>query len=245
MVGLTRRAHPGGSDDVVADLRDPEATRAAVARARPALVLHAAYALDEASIVGATQNVVDAARSIGADVVQVSTDAVFSGDGAPRREDAAPDPIWGYGRWKARAEQIVTEEVEASAVVRLPLIVSLDPDDHVVTRIRRGVARREPTTWFDDELRQPAAASDIAPALWRVALLPPDDRAGTWHLPGPETLSRYRIAQRVVSALGLEADAIEPGRTPPSANRPRHLDLADDRARARIGWSPSRVLCGR
>lgn len=245
VVGLTRRTRRGGSDGLVADLRAPDATHAVVARARPALVLHAAYALDEASIAGATQNVVDAARSIGADVVQVSTDAVFSGDGARRREDATPDPIWDYGRWKARAEQIVTEGVEASAVVRLPLIVSLDPDDHVVARIRRGAAREEPTTWFDDELRQPAAASDIAHALWRIALLPSDERAGTWHLPGPETLSRYQIAQRVVSALGLEADTIEPAQTPPSADRPRHLDLADDRARARIGWSPPSVLGGR
>lgn len=244
VVGLTHRTRLGSSEEVVADLRDPSAVVAAVHRVRPSLVLHAAYAHDQASIVGATQNAVDAAQGTGADVLYVSTDAVFSSYGSPRSEDATPDPVWDYGRWKAQAERIVTERAERSAIVRLPLIVSLDPDDHVVARIRRGAARNEPTAWFDDEFRQPAAAPELADALWRIALLGPDDRAGAWHLPGPETLSRYKIAQRVAAALDLEASAIKAEGTPPSANRPRHIDLDDGRARDRIDWSPSRVLCG-
>jgi dTDP-4-dehydrorhamnose reductase len=242
VVALTHRARLGSSAEVVADLRNPKAVLASVHRVRPALVLHAAYAHDDASIVDATQNVMDAAESTGADVLYVSTDAVFSGDGLPRSEDAAPDPVWDYGTWKADAERIVTERGDRSAIVRLPLIVSLDPDDHVISGIRRGAARNEPTTWFDDEFRQPAAATELAAALWRIALLGPDDRSGAWHLSGPETLSRYQIAQRVAAALHLEDSMIKAEHTPPSANRPRHLDLDDGRARGEIGWSPSRVL---
>jgi dTDP-4-dehydrorhamnose reductase len=207
-------------------------------------VIHAAYAHDEASIVGATQNIVDAARRVGAIVLYVSTDAVFSGDGTPRCEDAAPDPVFDYGRWKAQAERIVTEGNDLSAIVRLPLIVSLNPEDHVVAHIRVDAARNERTTWFDDELRQPAAAPELADALWRIALLGPNDRAGTWHLPGPETLSRYEIAQRVVTVLGLDAGVIKAERTPPSAARPRHIDLEGSRARDYINWSPTKILCG-
>lgn len=242
VVGLTHRTRLGASEEVVADLRDPSAVVAAVRRVRPSLVIHAAYARDQASIVSATQNVVDAARETGADVVYISTDAVFSGDGSPRHEDATPDPVWDYGRWKVKAERIVTAYAERSTIVRLPLIVSLDPEDHVVAHIRLGASRNEPTTWFDDELRQPAAAPEVAEALWRVALLGQGDRAGTWHLPGPESLSRYEIAQRVAATLGLEVDAITAQPTPPSANRPRHLDLEGGRARDCINWSPSMVL---
>jgi dTDP-4-dehydrorhamnose reductase len=207
-------------------------------------VIHAAYAHDEASIIGATRNIVDAAQGVGASVLYVSTDAVFSGDGTPLGEDAAPDPVFDYGRWKAQAEQIVTECAERSAIVRLPLIVSLDPEDHVVAHIRVVAARNERTTWFDDELRQPAAAPELADALWCIALLGPNDRAGTWHLPGPETLSRYEIAQRVVAVLGLNANVIKAEHTPPSASRPRHIDLEDSRARDCINWSPTKILCG-
>ena len=241
VVALTHRRSLGAGD-VVADLRDPSAVVAAVQRARPSLVIHAGYAHDQASIVRATQNVVDAAQGAGADVVYISTDAVFSGDRSLRREDDPPDPVWDYGRWKVQAEQIVTERDETSAIVRLPLIVSLDPEDHVVERIRLGAARNEPTTWFHDEFRQPATASDLAEALWRIALLGHGDRGGTWHLPGPESLSRYEIARRVAAALGLSVSAIKQERTPPTANRPRHIGLEDARARDCIDWSPSRVL---
>jgi dTDP-4-dehydrorhamnose reductase len=243
VVGLTHRKRLGAGE-VIADLRDAGAVVAAVRRVRPSLVIHAGYAHDQASIVGATQNVVDAAEGVGADVVYISTDAVFSGDGSRRYENDTPDPVWDYGQWKAQAEQIVTNGHERSAIVRLPLIVSLDPEDHVVESIRIGAAGNNPTTWFRDEFRQPATAPDLAEALWRIALLGQSDRAGTWHLPGPESLNRYEIAQRVVAALGLSISAIKQERTPQTANRPRNIELGDARARDCIGWSPSTVLCG-
>lgn len=244
LVGLTHRTRLPGCREVVADLLDPRAVVAAVREARPSLLIHAAYAVDRGSIVDATRNIVDAAEGLGADVLFVSTDAVFSGDGSSRHEDSAPDPVWDYGRWKAEAERIVTEGSERSTVVRLPLIVSLDPDDHVVARIRRGAALNTPTTWFDDELRQPAAAPELAEGLWRIVSVDRVDRAGFWHLPGPESLSRYQIAQRVVAALDLDRRAIAAERTPPSTERPRHIDLQDGRASTHVDWSPSRILCG-
>jgi dTDP-4-dehydrorhamnose reductase len=243
VVGLTHRTRLRDLPDPVADARDSSAVFAAVDRVRPSLVIHAAYARDQEAIVEATRNIVDATREMGADVLHISTDAVFSGDGSPRAETANPDPVWDYGRWKAQAERIVTDGVETSAIVRLPLIVSLDPEDHVVARIRLGAARNEPTIWFDDEMRQPAAAGELADAVWRIALLEPEERAGAWHLPGPESISRYQVARRVVAALGLDAGSIQAEPTPPSAERPRHIHLDDDRARGSIGWSPSQVLC--
>jgi dTDP-4-dehydrorhamnose reductase len=242
LIGLAHRTHLRDCPEVVADLRDPEAVVAAVHLVRPSLVIHAAYARDQASIVGATQNVVAAAQTVGADLLYISSDAVFSGDGRPRHENAPPDPVWDYGRWKAQAERAVAAGSATSTIVRLPLIVSLDPADHAVARIRSGAARNDPTTWYEDEVRQPAAAPELAEALWRIARLDPNERAGTWHLPGPESLSRYELAQRVVAALGLDTRAIVAARTPPAVQRPRHLNLDDTRASHCIDWSPSKVL---
>lgn len=242
VISLTHRTRLANDVGVVADLRNPHAVSAAVASARPAVVIHAAYARDEASIVDATQNIVDAALAVGARLVHVSTDAVFSGDGLPRGEQARPDAVWDYGRWKARAEQVVTRASASSAIVRLPLIVSLDPEDHVVASIRRGAANRQPTHWFDDEVRQPASAHELAGAVWNIASLDARQGAGTWHLPGPESLTRYEIARRVVSALRLGIHAIAAGCTPRSAERPRHVHLLDERARSTIGWAPTRIL---
>lgn len=244
LVALTHRSPVAGPTGATAsaDLRDAAAVDAVLERVRPALVLHAAMAVDEASIVDATTHVVRAASAVGAELVHVSTDAVFSGDGRAVDEVAAPDPVWDYGRWKARAEALVLASTPQPAVVRLPLVVSLDPEDRIVERIRRGAVDREPTRWFHDELRQPAAATDLAPALWRIASLPPDERGGVWHLPGPERLSRVEIARRVTEALGLDPGVVVSEPTPPHAGRPRDLDLRADRARTAIGWDPAPVL---
>ena len=240
LVALVHRRPVPGLPTVVADLRDPVATAAAVRRIRPSLVLHAAYAKDAASIVAASRHVALAAAEHGAAVLLVSSDAVFPGDGAGRDESAEPEPTWDYGRWKARAEEAVAAADPAATIVRLPLVVSIDPDDHAVARIRSGAAHREPTAWFVDELRQPAGARELAQAIWSIAALDRAERAGTWHLAGAETLSRFEIAQRVVAALGLDAGAIVPATAPPG--RPRRLHLLDDRARRRIGWSPTPIL---
>ena len=241
VVGVVHTRSVPGVPSIRADLRDAGDVRSAVRQVQPALVVHAAYAVDAASIVDATRHVVEAAAEVGAAVVFVSTDAVFSGDGVAQAEDAIPTPVFAYGRWKASAERIVTAGSPGNSIVRLPLVVSIDPDDHVVQPIRAGADQREPTTWFTDEVRQPARAQDLAEALWRIAALDPAVRAGTWHLPGPESLSRYEIAQRVVAALGLEADVIVGAPTPPGTARPRHLHLRDDRARREINWAPSPV----
>jgi dTDP-4-dehydrorhamnose reductase len=242
LVSSTHRTPVPDSAGVTADLRDASSVAAVVADARPSIVIHAAMALDEASIVGATTNVVQAASRVGSDVVYVSTDAVFAGDGRSVDEQAPPDPVWNYGWWKANAERVVLDDSARSAVVRLPLVVSLDPEDRAVERIREGVRQGQPTEWFDDELRQPAMAADIADALWRIASLPPEQRSGPWHLPGPERLSRYQIAHRVTDALALDRRSVLAVPTPPDVDRPRDIDLSSDRARAAIGWQPDRIL---
>ncbi|MET0910368.1 MAG: sugar nucleotide-binding protein [Ilumatobacteraceae bacterium] len=241
-VSVTHRTRLPDSSAVTADLRDRNAVLAAVQQVQPSLIVHAAYAKDEASIVGATRNVVDAAMSVGAAVVHISSDSVFSGDGAPRDEGADPDPISDYGRWKADAERVVADSTLPAAVVRLSLLVSLDPEDHIIQRMRAGVAAAEPTVWFDDEFRQPAMAADVAAALWRIAALHDADRAGVWHLPGPELLSRYEIARRVVARLALDPACIGREHSPPSNDRPQHIVLRDDRARGAVNWSPAPVL---
>ncbi|HET8931742.1 MAG TPA: sugar nucleotide-binding protein [Acidimicrobiales bacterium] len=241
LVGVVHRRAPEGIRHVDADLRDEAATRAAIGAVRPDLVIHAAYRLDAPSIVAATRHVTATARDADAHLVFVSSDAVFAGDGLPRAEDAVPDPPHDYGRWKAEAETLVAGLGRRSTIVRLPLLVSLDPPDHVLARIRQGAATRTPTIWFDDELRQPASAAEVAAALWRIVGLDRADRSGVWHLPGPELLSRFAIAQRAVARLGLETSAIVAAPTPAGVVRPRSLVLEGGRAAESVDWSPSPI----
>lgn len=241
VTALVHRRPVPGRPSVRADLRDRDATLAAVRAAAPDLVLHAAYVTDEPSIVDATRHVAGAAASVDAQVLLTSTDAVFAGDGRPRDEAAVPDPIFDYGHWKAAAERAVTAE-GGGIVVRLPLLVSVDPDDHVVAKLRDAAATGGTTSWFTDEIRRPALAAEVAAALWRIVGLRAEDRAGVWHLPGPERLSRHDIATRVVDRLALPRAIVDGGPTPSGLARPRDLEFTGERAEHAIAWSPRPVL---
>lgn len=56
-------------------------------------------------------------------------------------------------------------------------------------------------------------------------------------------LSPPAVARWMVAAPGLDAGASQADPTPPSVERPRPIDLEDDRAREHISWSPWQVLC--
>jgi dTDP-4-dehydrorhamnose reductase len=242
LVSLTHRTSVSDPAFVTADLRDPQAVAEALGRVRPSMVIHAAWRLDEPSIVDATRNVVDGASTAGAEFVHLSTDVVFSGDGRPVDERSRPDPVSDHGRWKAQAEVIVGDARVPSCVVRLPLVLSLDPMDQSTERLRAGALEGRPTSWFSDEFRRPAMAADIADGLWRIASLSTEQRSGVWHLGGPELLSRSEIACRTADALGLDRSSIVAEPTPPGVVRPRHIDMHSRRARDEIGWDPTPVL---
>ncbi len=219
------------------DLLEPGAAQRAVAGSGADAIIHAAYAPDRRSIVTRTANVAAAAAGARLPLIHISTEAVFSGDGRVRREDEPPDPVWDYGRWKAEAEEFAVRDADA-AVVRLPLLVSLDPADSNVRMLRAAAERGGTVGWYDGERRQPARARDAAQAVWRILMIAPG--ASTWHLPGPEVLSRYDLGVRLERALGLSGiSTTEPA--PPSDVRPHDLRLHGARAERAIGWAPAPV----
>lgn len=242
LVSVVHRTPLPHESTVLLDLRDRDAVIVAFEAVRPSVVIHAAMALDQTSIVDASAHVAEAAAACGAGLVFISTDAVFSGHGQPVAEDDVPDPIWDYGRWKAEAEASVVQAVPDAAIVRLPLVISLDPPDATARAVVAAAEHGGPSRWFHDEVRQPAMASDLAAGIWRIAQLPADRRAGPWHLMGCERLSRHQIAVRAALALGHGDALVGSEPTPPSLVRPRDLFLGCNRAVAEISWDPAPIL---
>jgi dTDP-4-dehydrorhamnose reductase len=218
---------------VRADLTRAASVRRAVEQTAPDLVVHAAYRMDQASIVDATGHL----AATGVPMVLTSTDAVFSGDGRVRSEEDEPDPVWDYGRWKLQAEAIA-RSVPASAVVRLPLLVSLDPPDATTAAISAAVGAGRRLGWYEGEARMPVWASEAATAIWSISVRP--DRAGTWHLMGAETLTRAELGRRLADLLAVP-DPGEVVPAPPPDIRPPDLRLSDRRARDEIGWAPTPI----
>lgn len=186
------------------DLRDEAATAAVFHTLRPDVVIHAAYVQDcRDGIVDATRSVAACAARCGASLVHLSTDVVFSGDRPPYTETDEPDPISDYGRWKAEAERCSASAVPDVCIVRISMAVSLDPPDRVTATLLAALRSGDDVTLFDDEMRQPIRTVDLARELWSLVSVDRMRRAGVWHLPGPEHLSRMALGLRMARLAGV------------------------------------------
>lgn len=223
------------------DLRSVDAATDLLEGVLPGVVVHTAYAQDRRdAIVDMTHAVASAADAVGSSIVALSTDVVFAGDDPPYDESADPDPVSDYGRWKAEAERCCVTVSPDACIVRISMAVSLDPPDRVTAALAAALRDGREVTLFEDELRQPIRARDLAEGLWALVAVGRVERAGIWHLPGPERLDRVEIGLRVAAALGLDAATVRVASASsfPSP-RPRDPELVSTRR------SPSAVTLPR
>ncbi|WP_327011624.1 sugar nucleotide-binding protein [Dactylosporangium sp. NBC_01737] len=198
------------------DIRDLGALSALFAVVRPATVVHTATTLGNKGgspedlwpvVAAGAANVAVAARSVGARLVHVSSDAIFAGRDAPYTEADVPSPVFEYGAAKAAAEEAVAAVDPGAALVRTSLIVSggrgpLSRHEQTCLDLAKGAASG---ALFTDEIRCPIAVDDLAAALVAVAAT---DYAGVLNVAGPEALSRYEIGVRVATRHGLDPAAV-------------------------------------
>lgn len=207
----------------------------------PDVVVHTAYSMGRrADIVDASTNVAAACAASGAALVHLSSDVVFDGEHPPYSEGDEPAPVTDYGRWKLAAESAVLDRVPDACITRTSLIVSLDPPDRGTRWLLDAVRAGERPTLFHDEIRSAIRAEDLARTIWALVGLDRQERAGVWHLPGPEALSRAEVGRRVLVAAGVDPSvAVEASvRDHPD---PRPPDLALVSRRDAPGPAPSPV----
>jgi dTDP-4-dehydrorhamnose reductase len=137
-------------------------------------------------------------------LIHLSTDVIFSGAlGRPLREEDAPDPLTDYGRWKARAEELVLRERPDALAVRTSLIYRGDGS----TR-HEQLARDPSMSFYSDELRCPIQVGDLAAAILELAAL---DSSGPLHVAGADGLSRLEFA-RLIGGPSVRGGPRPPGR---------------------------------
>ena len=217
---LLRQA-PGATDERV-DVCDTEAVRTLFERLRPDVVIHTAYRQRgprawEITVDGA-ETVARAAHAVGAGFVHLSTDVVFDGlKGEPYVEEDEPCPATEYGRAKAESERRVRAAHPEALVVRTSLLLGgpgHEPSKHELAALDAEM------TFYEDEIRCPIQAGDLAAALLELAAL---GVTGMLHVAGADALSRADLAELVAGRSVARAPA------PPG----RPLDCTLDCSRAR------------
>jgi dTDP-4-dehydrorhamnose reductase len=219
---------PPGTRAPRVDVRDDAAVGAALDEVRPDAVIHTAYVQggeDERSVnVDGAAAVARAAAARGLRLVHLSSDVIFTGDlGRALREEDPPAPMTAYGATKAEAEAVVAAADPAAVLVRTSLIYGgAEPSNHE----RRAL---DPAmTFYDDEIRCPVVAADLAAAVVELAAMP--DVSGPLNVAGADAVSRLDFARLVVAASGGDPDAVRGGPHPPG--RPGDCTLDITRASA-------------
>jgi dTDP-4-dehydrorhamnose reductase len=228
-VGGTVHERPGPQGARRVDVRDPSAVGAAIAAEAPDVVVHTAYRRDdESATVDGARIVAEAAAHAGARLIHLSSDLVFGGDLVrPLTEQDAPDPRLDYGRWKARAEELVREAHPGALLLRTSLIYGeRKPSDHERLALEAADGA-EDVTFFTDELRNPVEVTDLANAILELA---EQDVGGPLHVAGADAMDRLELARLFVERRGRDPDVLRGG--PGSPDRPKDCRLDSSHARA-------------
>ena len=159
-----------------ADLSDPAAVADLVHAENPSVVINSAAMTnvdvceterDLARTVNADAAgaIARACTDLGARLIHVSTDYVFSGKASePYDENAAPDPVSWYGQTKLEGEEQVMSASDRHAVVRVAWVFGPDRDSFVDKALQQSL-RGESVRAVADKWSSPTYTLDVAEAL--------------------------------------------------------------------------------
>jgi len=198
------------------DLADRESVELAVVSAAPAAVVNCAAWTDvdgceadpeRAVLVNAlgVRHLAVACARVGAHLVHVSTDYVFSGEkSGPYDEWDEPDPRSVYGRSKLGGEREVARHAGSWAIARTSWVFGRQGRNFVDTilgRARKGL----PLRVVDDQRGCPTYAPDLAGALARLAV---ERRPGIYHVTNQGACTWHDLACAAVELAGLDPSVV-------------------------------------
>ena len=143
------------------------------------------------------RNLALAAEEIGAKLIHVSTDYVFSGadnGGVPLDEACGTCPVSAYGQTKLLGEEYVRQFCKRSFVVRTAWLYSLTGKNFVFTMMNAG-KKFGKLTVVNDQLGNPTNAEDLAHHLLQLAV---SHDYGVYHCTGEGICSWYEFASEII-----------------------------------------------
>lgn len=167
--------------------------------------------LNEAAAAAVHCGVAEIVARSGVPSVLVSTDNVFPGRRGGYRPDDPLDPANGYGRVKARAEEILLAS-GTTLVMRVSLVYGWAGPGLRATFAERcltAAAEGRPMSAPTDQAFTPIHVRDVAAvtaAVCRAAV----PVTGVDHLAGPVELSRYEFAQIAYRLAGADPMLVNP-----------------------------------
>ncbi|ASJ97330.1 dTDP-4-dehydrorhamnose reductase [Shewanella marisflavi] len=190
-----------------------------------------------------------AAQSIGASILHISTDYVFEGnkDGL-YNEDDVTNPQGVYGASKLAGEQAVIQACEKHIILRTAWVFGQHGNNFVKTMLRLG-KERDSLSIVGDQFGGPTYAADIAAALICIAHQSHAGKNawGVYHFSGMPYVNWYQFAHAIFTQA-LEQNTLEKApkltsisthQYPTPAKRPANSTLDCHKIKRIFGILPS------
>ena len=184
------------------------------------------------------RNLAMVAEELGAKIVQVSTDYVFSGVGeAPLKECDLVAPVSVYGKTKLLGEEFVRDFSTKYYIVRTAWLYGYVGHNFVYTMMKLG-KDRDTLNVVNDQLGNPTHANDLA---YHILKLIQTEEYGVYHCTGKGECSWYTFASEIMKLSGRNC-TVNPCTSeeyksmyPNSADRPAYSSLDNMMLRCTIG----------
>jgi dTDP-4-dehydrorhamnose reductase len=188
------------------------------------------------------KNLANAASHVGARLVQVSTDYVFSGEGTtPWSEDARSNPQSVYGSTKSEGEKFVLSAYPGgSYVVRTAWLYSVDRKNFAKTMTKLALNGSGEVRVVNDQKGQPTYAGDLATQI--IDLVVSNSSVGIYHGTNSGQATWFEFAQEIFKLAGENVSRVVPvssSEYPRPAKRPSYSVLSHD-AWSKTGINPMR-----
>jgi len=245
-----RIAHPRA---LQLDISDRDSVLKRVEAIKPEVIIHAGGmtkptacekepAVAHRVNVEGTAHLIEAARSVGARFIFLSSDLVF--DGSAERcpepvegrydEDSPTNPLSVYGHTKVEGEELVRTGSEDFAIVRTTVMYGWSSryTESMAEWVLRGLQESRELNMYHDQYRQFILINDLVAAIFELIDLETPLNE-TIHVAGPELISRYEFAKRLAQTFGLsEANirSIPFDSVPQAAFTPKRLSLDTTKA---------------
>ncbi len=197
-------------------------------------------------------------KSNNTQLIHISTDYVFKGDGnRPYTEDDPTDAVNLYGESKLQGEQKVLHEDPSSIIIRTAWVYSAFGKNFVKTMLRL-MAEKEQINVVSDQYGTPTYAADLAEAIMKIITVLDDANmptgtnkyGGIYHFSNEGNISWYdfAVAIRDLSASNCAVNPIPTSQYPTPASRPAYSVLDKSKIRKTFGvipkdWKASLANC--
>lgn len=234
------------------DTTSPVQIREVMAETRPEVIIHTAAMtnVDQCETereacwmqnVTATEYMVEAAYSVNAFLIHLSTDFVFDGENGPYDEEATANPVSYYGESKLEAERIIQRSGLPSAIVRTVLVYGIAHDmsrSNIILWVKESLENGKHIKVVDDQLRSPTLAEDLAMGCYLIA---EKQATGVFNICGRDLLSPYQMALKTAEFFKLDTATMERADASSfqqTARRPPRTGLYIGKAMQELGYKP-------